>query len=111
MSVVWAPRDAVREYPPMFVVDHPPCLGANPPCLGEDPGVHHDGAIHVTPTLGVPAPSPAGFLRTRPNQTSRTSASFDQQFPARAPRCSHPRDAHHGSAGALAGRVSQGVTA
>jgi hypothetical protein len=76
VSVVWAPRDAVREYPPMFVVDHPPCLGANPPCVGEDPGVHHDGAIHVTPTLGVPAPSPAGLLRTCPLETSRTLASF-----------------------------------
>ena|GEM_PF-2762732 len=52
MSVVWAPRDAVREYPPMFVVDHPPCLGANPPCVGEDPGVHHDAAIHVRPIPG-----------------------------------------------------------
>ena len=29
---------------------------------------------------------------------------------ARAPRCSHPRDAHPGSAGALAGRVSQDAT-
>ena len=45
VSVVWAPRDLVREYPPMFVVDHPACVGANP-------GVHQDAAIHVTPTPG-----------------------------------------------------------
>ena len=63
--MVWAPRDLVREYPPMFVVDHPACVGANP-------GVHHDAAIHVTPTLGAPAPSPAWFLTMYPNETSRT---------------------------------------
>ena len=83
VSVVWAHRDSVREYPPMFVVA--------PAMRGCESGrawvrirpVHHDAAIHVTPTMGAPAPSPARFLRTRPNQTSRTSASFDPQFPGR----------------------------
>ena len=53
---MWAHRDAVREYPPMFVVDHPPCVGANP-------GVHHDASIHVTPT-----PGSAGALAGRVSQ-------------------------------------------
>ncbi len=74
------------------------------------PGKCHDAAIHVRPTLGAPTPSPAGFLTMCPYKISRTSASFDPQLPGRAPRCSHPREAHPGSAGTLAGRVSQGVS-
>ena len=45
--------------------------------------VHHDAAIHVTPTPGAPAPSPAGFGRTQSSGNSRTSALFDPQFRAR----------------------------
>ena len=43
-----------------------------PPCVGANPGVHHDAAIHVTPTMGAPAPSPAWFLTMWPNEISRT---------------------------------------
>ena len=110
VSVVWAHRDSVREYPPMFVVA--------PAMRGCESGrawvrirpVHHDASIHVTPT-----PGSAGALAGRVSQgvTQSDFPNISLIRPAVPGRCHDATIyvAPPGSAGAHAGMVSQDVPA